>query len=60
VTEGGRVYLEVHDDVYRKVDSLEKEAREAIEEKKMQSQVDWKKVGMVLQEKTGIAEDVSL
>jgi hypothetical protein len=54
------VYLEVHDDVYRKVDSLEKETREAIKEKKMQSQVDWSKVKMVLQEKSGIAEDVSL
>lgn len=60
VTEGGKVYLEVHDDVYRKVDSLEKEARDAIKEKKMQSQVDWTKVELVLREKSGIAEDVSM
>lgn len=60
VTEQGRVFLEVHQDVYGKSSGLAREARLQIERQNLGERVDWKKVDAVLRQKAGIAEDVTL
>ena len=60
VTEEGRVFLEVHQDIYGKSSGLATEARRLIERQKLSEQVDWKKVESIVHLKAGIAEDISL
>lgn len=60
VTEEGRVFLEVHRDVYRKSNNLAAEAKLLIEKHNLSAQVDWQKVETILRLKAGIAEDISL
>jgi L,D-transpeptidase ErfK/SrfK len=60
VTEQGRVFLEVHQDVYGKSTGLEQEARHLIEKQNLAGQVDWQKVESIVRRKSGIAEDISL
>jgi lipoprotein-anchoring transpeptidase ErfK/SrfK len=60
VTEEGRIFLEVHQDIYGKSTGLAKEARLQIEKQNLAERVDWDKVDMVLRKKSGIAEEVSL
>lgn len=60
VTEDGRVFLEVHRDIYSKTSSLALEARRLIEKQKLADRVDWRKVEVILQRKAGIAEDITL
>jgi lipoprotein-anchoring transpeptidase ErfK/SrfK len=60
VTEEGRVFLEVHRDVYNKSSGLALEARQLIEKQNLSGQVDWKKVESMVRIKAGIAEDISL
>jgi L,D-transpeptidase ErfK/SrfK len=59
VSEDGRVFLQVDRDIYRMVKSMEDEARTAIEKRGLSDKVDWAKVGNVIRQKTGIAEDVT-
>ncbi len=60
VTEKGRVYLEVHHDVYNKSTSLVAEARQMVEKQKLSELVDWEKFKAVVKRKSGVAEDISL
>jgi len=60
VTEEGRVFLEVHRDVYGKSSGLALEARRLIEKQNLSEQVDWKKVETIVRLKSGIAVDISL
>ena len=60
VTEDGRVFLEVHHDIYNKKVSLVTEARQLIEKQKLSGQVDWEKFESVVKQKSGVAEDISL
>jgi len=60
VTENGRVYLEVHRDVYNKRPSLVAEARKMVENLKLSELVDWEKFNSVVKNKSGVAEDISL
>ena len=60
ITEQGRVFLEVHRDVYGLSSGLALEARRLIEKRKLAGQVDWSKVESMVQRKSGIAEDISL
>ena len=60
VTEQGRVFLEVHQDVYNKSSGLGQEARRLIERQRLSGQVDWQKVDSIVQRKSGIAEDITL
>ena len=60
VTDNGRVYLEVHNDIYKKSAGLVGEARELVEKQKLSALVDWEKLKSVVQQKRGIAEDISL
>jgi lipoprotein-anchoring transpeptidase ErfK/SrfK len=60
VTDNGRVYLEVHNDVYKKSAGLVEEARKLVEKQKLSALVNWEKLKSVVQQKRGIAEDISL
>ena len=60
ITENGRVFLEVHRDVYNKSTSLMSETRRMVEKNKLSEMVDWEKIKSVVKQKSGIAEDISL
>ena len=61
ITEEGRVFLEVHRDVYGKSNSgLATEARRLIEKQKLSERVDWLKVESIVRHTAGTAEDISL
>jgi lipoprotein-anchoring transpeptidase ErfK/SrfK len=60
VTEQGRVFMEVHRDVYGKSSGLALEARRLIEKQNLSEQVDWKKVESIVRLKSGVAEDITL
>ena len=60
VTENGRVYLEVHHDIYNKRANLVAEARRMVEKQNLSEQVDWDKFKAVVKRKSGIAEDITL
>jgi L,D-transpeptidase ErfK/SrfK len=58
-TETGKVFLEVHPDIYGKVKDLRSEAVRLIEELGASGKVDWDRVNAMVNEKTGMAEDVT-
>ena len=61
ITEQGRVFLEVHRDVYgRNSSGLATEARRLIEKQNLSGRVDWQKVESIVRHTAGIAEDISL
>ncbi len=60
VDRNGRVYLEVHRDVYHKSSGLGEEARQMIKSQKLSEKVDWDKFKSVVHQKSGVAEDISL
>lgn len=60
VTENGRIFLEVHQDIYNKSVNLVDQARQMVEKQKLSGKVDWKKFADVLKQKRGVAEDISL
>jgi len=60
VIEGGRIFLEVHNDAYGKSAGLQTVARQLIEKRKLSNRVDWDKVEAVIAQKAGFAEDITL
>jgi lipoprotein-anchoring transpeptidase ErfK/SrfK len=60
VTEEGRVFLEVHQDVYSKSTGLAAEAKKLIEKNQLADRIDWKKFDSVVKQKLGIAEDITM
>jgi lipoprotein-anchoring transpeptidase ErfK/SrfK len=60
VTENGRIFLEVHNDIYKMSTNLVNEAKQLIEKQNLADLVDWNKFKMVLKQRSGIAEDISL
>lgn len=60
VTEDGRIFLEVHQDVYSKSGVLIEEARKMIEQQKLSERVDWKRVKTIVRQKSGTAEEINL
>jgi L,D-transpeptidase ErfK/SrfK len=60
VSEEGRVFLEAHKDVYGNLKDLNAEARGLIEKAGVADRVNWLKVDIILKEKSGIAEDITL
>lgn len=57
--ENGRVYLEVHRDVYRTGVDAAASARARIENLGVSGQVDWEKVANVVKRRSGRTEDVT-
>jgi len=60
VTGNGRVFLEVNRDSYEMIEDLAAEVRKAIKRHHADSKVSWQMVKRVTNEKSGIAEDVTL
>lgn len=60
ISDEGRIFFEVHRDVYKKVMDMNAEARRLIESKGISEKVNWRKVNQMLNEKSGIAEDITL
>jgi L,D-transpeptidase ErfK/SrfK len=58
--DDGRVFLEVHPDVYDKVKNLEVEAWKIITGNNVNAKVDWAKVMKAVNARSGIPEDVTL
>lgn len=55
----GRIFLEVHRDVYGKMPGMKAAARRLIEESGAAGRVDWNAVDRLLHEKSGVAEDIT-
>lgn len=60
ITENGRVFLEVHQDVYGKSIGLEEETRQLLERHRLLDRVDWTRVEQIIRQKSGTAEDITL
>jgi L,D-transpeptidase ErfK/SrfK len=59
VTSEGRVFLEVHRDIYKKLKPIDTEVKMRLEKRGLSSRVDRGKVDKAVQEKSGLAEDVT-
>ena len=60
VNDEGRVYLEVRTDVYKKHKSIKEYISKAIKTRGLSDKVDWQKIDKLVQDETGVAEDVTL
>ena len=60
VSDQGRIFLEVHRDIYGRIKNLRSEALQVISQLGVADNVNWEKVDNVLKEKSGIAEDITL
>lgn len=60
VTDSGRIFLEVHPDIYKKGTKSADEAKKMIENQKLSERVDWKKFEAVTTQKSGVAEDITM
>lgn len=54
----GKIFLEVHRDIYGKLKDLKYETKKILEERGVSDKVDWQKVDSIMKEKSGIPEDV--
>jgi len=60
VVEGGRIFLEVHRDIYNRYDNLDDQVKTIVQEHRVEERIDWNKVRQVLKRMRGVPEDVSL
>ena len=60
VTKDGQVFLEVNRDSYEMVEDLAAEVKRVLKKYHAANMVSWQKVNQVINEKAGIAEDVTL
>jgi lipoprotein-anchoring transpeptidase ErfK/SrfK len=61
VSQYGRIFLEVHRDIYdRYKGNLESEVRKLISKRKVEEQVDWRKISALLRKKSGIPEEITI
>jgi len=59
-TGEGRVFIEVHRDIYQMVRPLNEEVKKHIEKRNLSDKIDWDKTDIIVNEKSGIAEDITL
>ncbi len=59
-TGEGRVFLEVHRDIYKRAKPLDEEVKAHIEKHNLSDKVDWEKINTTVSERSGIAEDITL
>ncbi len=59
VTAEGRVFLEVHRDIYKKLKSMDTEAKMRLQKRGVSSMVNWEKVDKAIRERSGLAQDVT-
>jgi L,D-transpeptidase ErfK/SrfK len=60
VSNEGKVYLEVRTDVYKKHKSVKEYVSRVIETRGISDKVDWQKIDKLIQDETGVAEDITL
>ncbi len=60
ISDQGRVFLEVHKDIYGKIKNLKDETVQVIEQLGVAEKVNWEKIETMLREKSGIVEDITL
>ena len=60
VTDSGKIFLEVHNDIYNKGTNVAEEAKKMIDQQNLTDRVDWKKVEALTKQKTGVAEDITM
>lgn len=60
VSEQGRIFLEIHNDIYGKINNLSQETETLIKNLGLYDKVNWLKVELMLSDKSGTAEDISL
>ena len=60
VNDDGRIYLEVRTDVYRKHKSIKEYVAKVIEARGVSDKVDWQKIDRLIQDETGVAENIAL
>jgi L,D-transpeptidase ErfK/SrfK len=58
--DDGRIFIEVHGDIYKRYKKLDEVAKGLIIRNRAQQRVDWDKVRALLAKKSGIPEDVTL
>ncbi len=59
-TGDGRIFLEVHRDIYKMKGPLSDEVKKRIAARNLSDKVDWEKINTIVNKKTGIAEDITL
>jgi L,D-transpeptidase ErfK/SrfK len=59
-SDDGRIFIEVHGDIYKHFKKLDEVAKGLIIKNKAEQRVDWDKVRTLLRRKSGIPEDVTL
>jgi L,D-transpeptidase ErfK/SrfK len=59
VSDEGKIFLEVHRDIYGKFKDIRDLVKKIIEERSLSDKVDWQKIDLVLKEKHGVAEEVT-
>ena len=59
-TEEGRIFLEVHGDIYAKTRGIKHETKALLRSLNISDKVDWGKVDRVISRKAGIAEEITL
>lgn len=60
VSDKGRIFLEVHRDIYGKIKNLRNEASQVIGQPGVSDKVNWEKVETILKGKSGIDEEITL
>jgi L,D-transpeptidase ErfK/SrfK len=55
----GRIFMEVHPDIYYRTGNLEKNARKLAESYKLSDQINWAKASLLIKKRNGVAEDVT-
>lgn len=60
VSDQGRIFLEVHRDIYGRIKDLIDETLQVIEQLGVTEKVNWEKIETMLREKSGIVEDITL
>jgi len=59
-SDNGRVFIEVHGDIYKRYKRLDDVAKGLIIKNRAEQKVDWDKVQALLRKKSGVPEDVTL
>jgi len=59
-SDDGRVFIEVHGDIYKRFKKLDEVAKGLIIKNKAEQRVDWRKVRTLLRKQSGVPEDVTL
>ena len=60
VNDDGKIYLEVRTDIYRKHKSIKEYVTKVIEARRISDKVDWQKIDRLIQDESGVAEDIAL